>query len=76
LSNDFIERCEEIGTDLLATTGAEPTLAAERSLGYGGHGLLVVLPMNTPAQTVTLLWQSGTAMGAPWQALYPRRRKT
>lgn len=70
------QRCEEIGTELLASAGDYGgETAKSRSLGYGGKSLLAIFPYNTPAQSLTLLWQRGEVDGVEWRPLFPRRRK-
>ncbi len=74
----IIKRFNEIGTQLIKEyspdRGSEER--AERYLGYGNRGMLIVFPYNTPAQTLTCLWCNGTVDGLRWEALFPRRKKT
>jgi len=72
------QRCREIGEQLL-DDGEERHGEAWRekhALGYGNEAFLVTFPYNTPAQSLTCLWKSGTADGVDWTALLPRRKKT
>ena len=71
----FIERCREIGRDLLlnAAEGHDADWAEKRALGYGNRGYLLVFPYNTPAQTLTCLWASRDDVR--WEPLLPRRKK-
>ena len=74
----FVEKCREIGRSLLFRPNDpkhDEKWAEERALGYGNKGLLITFPYNTPAQTLTCLWQNGKYNGLPWQALLPRRKK-
>lgn len=74
----FVGECSELGRQLLLDPerGHDDAWCAERSLGYGNQGFLVLFPYNTPSQTLTCLWKSGRARGQPWLALFPRRKKT
>jgi HD superfamily phosphohydrolase len=77
-ARDALEaRCREIGDQLLDDD--EPRHNQEwrkdRSLGYGNEAFLVVFPYNTPSQTLTCIWRSGTVDGVEWTALLPRRQK-
>ena len=68
--------CERIGKALLVSRGTHlEAWAAERALGYGNQGLLLVFPYNTPSQTLTCLWSPGTLDGLPWRPIFPRRTK-
>jgi deoxynucleoside triphosphate triphosphohydrolase SAMHD1 len=73
----FRDRCQAIGRELL--TDGDPRHTSEwveeRALGYGNRGLLVVLPYNTPTQTLTCLWAEGRVGGRLWSPLFPRRKK-
>jgi HD superfamily phosphohydrolase len=71
------DRAREIGRQLLKTTQSAKTdeWIAERSLGYGNNGYLLVFPYNTPTQTLTLLWSEGTVDGWRWLPIFPRRAK-
>jgi deoxynucleoside triphosphate triphosphohydrolase SAMHD1 len=73
----FIERCEEVGRALLLEPERDhdEEWVAERALGYGNGGYLVVFPYNTPTATLTALWASGKVGGVPWEPLFPRRPK-
>jgi hypothetical protein len=75
-SDEFRDAATAIGKKLLESAGQPPDLAAARSLGYGNRGLLLVFPFNTPAQTLTLLWQDSCSEALEWRALFPRRRKS
>lgn len=76
-ANNFIERCRLIGAQLLTDPdeGHDAAWAADRALGYGNNGFLVISEHNTPAQSLTCLWSSGTYEGAEWMPLFPRRKK-
>lgn len=75
--NDMRNRCDEIGQKLLRSSRRyDETQIKDRALGYGGKSLLLVLPYNTPAQSLTLLWERGEVDGIEWRPLFPRRRKT
>jgi HD superfamily phosphohydrolase len=69
----FVERCGEIGVQLLVHQ--DPGLRDKRKLGYGNLGLLLTFPYNTPSQTLTCLWERGVVDGRTWTPLLPRRRK-
>ncbi len=71
----FREKCREIGLALLheRSAGKPAGWAAERALGYGNHGLLVVFPYNTPTHTLTCLWARGKFESVDWFPLFPRR---
>lgn len=69
----FVERCRDIGAQLLADQ--DPEKREKRTLGYGNHGLLLAFPYNTPSHTLTCLWQGGVVDDRPWTPLIPRRRK-
>lgn len=73
----FRDRCAAIGEQLLLDedAGHDESWAADRALGYGNDGYLLVLPYNTPAQTLTCLWASGIVDGLEWTPLFPRRKK-
>jgi len=71
LEQTFRAKCESIGQQLLK----DDPKVTQRVLGYGNTGQLVVLPYNTPTQTLTCLWKSGVADGAVWTPLFPRRPK-
>ena len=73
----FREQCQEIGTKLLTDGDPKhtPEWVKERVLGYGNHGLLLVFPYNTPAQTLTCLWKESTPGDWSWSPLLPRRKK-
>lgn len=75
-TDEFIEECKRIGAQLIGEQDRTPELVAQRSLGYGNHGLLIVFPYNTPTATLTALWKAGTVDGQPWQPLIPRLKKT
>ncbi len=72
-----IERARDIGTQLLESSQKEKTneWRAERALGYGNDGYLLLFPYNTPTQTLTLLWAEGLVDGWQWLPLFPRRSK-
>jgi deoxynucleoside triphosphate triphosphohydrolase SAMHD1 len=74
-TDTFKAFCQAVGEELLTSGGMAPDKAAERGLGYGARGLLLVSALNTPAQTLTLLWESGSYQGVEWRPLFPRRRK-
>lgn len=74
----FLERAAEIGRDLLLNTsiGHDDAWVADKGLGYGDHGFLIIFPYNTPTQTLACLWTSGELRdGRSWDALFPRRKK-
>jgi hypothetical protein len=73
----FERRCREVGEQLLTDDNPDHDAAwvAQRVLGYGNMGFLVVFPYNTPTQTLTCLWKDGVVDGVPWVPLLPRRRK-
>lgn len=75
--DDFISRCQAIGSELLINPaeGHDEAWAAQRALGYGNDGYLVLFPYNTPAQALTVLWASGSVGGMKWDPLFPRRKK-
>ncbi|WP_382161554.1 hypothetical protein [Hydrogenophaga sp. ANAO-22] len=76
----FLERCSDIGRQLVMSEPRDEPLEAEkveqRTLGYGNRGMLLVTPFNTPTQTLTALWMDGQVDGQPWKPLFPRRKKT
>lgn len=69
----FKARCNEVGLALLSSAGRH---AKERALGYGNDAYLIVFPYNTPSQTLTCLWASGSVGGSAWTPVFPRRKKT
>jgi hypothetical protein len=71
----FAERCRHIGNQLLTDGDHDDAWVAARELGYGNQGFLTVFPYNTPTQTLTCLWKSGTVDGIEWVPLVPRRPK-
>lgn len=80
----FLARSEAIGLSLLQSgTDTKPgetarqrsTRLSKRKLGYGNRGMLLASPFNVPTQTFTPLWARGTANGAEWHPLMPRRSK-
>lgn len=75
----FLNRCTEIGRQLVGSERRDkplaPELAQQRTLGYGNRGMLLVTPFNTPTQTLTALWMEGEVDGQPWKPLFPRRKK-
>jgi HD superfamily phosphohydrolase len=74
----FKRRCHDIGFQLLGDSNLQhdQQWRENRALGYGNHGLLVVFPYNTPAQSLTCLWAEGIVDEVPWLPLFPRRKKT
>jgi hypothetical protein len=68
--DEFIEYCRTVGAQLL---GPSPK-AAERALGYGNDGMLIVTNSNTPTMTLTMLWKEGTD-SFPWRPLIYRKSK-
>lgn len=76
----FLRRCTEIGEQLIRSEPRDKPLdeskVAQRALGYGNRGMLVVTPFNVPSHTLTALWLDGTVDGLPWSPLFPRRKKT
>lgn len=73
----FRDECDRIGRQLLDDGLArhDEQWRAERALGYGNHGLLVVYPYNTPTVTLTAIWKAGKVDGHDWRPLLPRRPK-
>jgi len=71
------DRAREIGRQLLSSGPKQrtPEWIAERSLGYGNNGYLLLFPYNTPAQALTLLWCDGMVDSWRWLPLFPRRAK-
>jgi HD superfamily phosphohydrolase len=76
----FLERCDEIGNELLRSTTTDVPPDEEkmksRALGYGGRGLLLASTVNVPTQTLTAIWKSGKADGVEWTPLLLRRKKS
>ncbi len=81
---NFLERCAEIGRQLVRTETRETPrrepleerVVADRALGYGNRGMLLVTPFNTPTHTLTALWMDGQVDDLPWTPLLRRRKKT
>jgi hypothetical protein len=73
----FLEKCRAIGRDVLLdpAIGHDETWLADKTLGYGGKGLLITFPYNTPTQALTCLWKRGTHNGIPWIPVFARRKK-
>ncbi|PZQ78227.1 MAG: hypothetical protein DI563_00770 [Variovorax paradoxus] len=71
----FIDRCRQIGTQILESNEVSPEKVKQRNLGYGNKGMLLATLVNVPTQTTTLIWESGVVDGTPWEALLPRRKK-
>ncbi len=71
----FVAKARDIGKKLLMANGKSLEHAESHALGYGNRGLLLVSLLNTPAQTLTLLWEHGCVDGEDWVPLFPRRRK-
>lgn len=73
----FKAECDRIGRQLLedGESRHDDNWRAERALGYGNHGLLLVFPYNTPTATLTALWKQGKVDGKSWRPLLPRRAK-
>lgn len=74
---EFKDRCAEIGRQLLLSPaeGHDAEWVEDRKLGYGNDGFLLAFSYNTPAQTLTCLWQDGVVDGTEWVPLIPRRKK-
>ena len=79
-ANAFLERCAEIGRQLVLSEPRDRPLEdsklQQRGLGYGNRGMLVVTPFNAPTQTLTALRMDGQVDGMPWMSLFPRRKKS
>ncbi len=77
LREAFCQRSQEIARQLLRGTHPNWDLIKlnSRLLGYGNRGLLITFPYNTPTQTLTCMWASGTYQGVKWTPLHPRRPK-
>ena len=71
----FLDRCREVGRALLSESVRDPTQLEQRTLGFGNGAYLVTFPYNTPAQTLTCLWEEGRVDDSDWLPLFPRRRK-
>jgi deoxynucleoside triphosphate triphosphohydrolase SAMHD1 len=76
-SAEFLERCREIGRQLLEDDDPNHDAAwvEERILGYGNQAFLIAFPYNTPTQALTCLWKAGVVDGVEWVPLLPRRPK-
>lgn len=74
--DDFVQRCEAIGEQILQSASVAPEKIENRKFGYGNTGMLLATLLNVPTQTATLIWNSGEVDGTPWEALLPRRKKT
>ncbi|HET9591894.1 MAG TPA: hypothetical protein VFP17_03160 [Solirubrobacterales bacterium] len=76
-SPEFLDRCKTIGRQLLQDENPnhDEEWIEERILGYGNEAFVVAFPYNTPTQTLTCLWKSGTVDGIEWVPLLPRRPK-
>ena len=70
----FREFCSSTAAELFRADGRAEDWIADRVLGYGNRGLLLVSTYNTPSATLTCLWKGGTSTEA-WQPLLPRRPK-
>lgn len=68
---DLIEFCSERGREALEAEGRPAEWVADRTLGYGNEGVLVVSTYNTPTAAPTCFWHDGPE----WRALFPRRKK-
>lgn len=76
----FLQRCQEIGIDLLRSEQRAEPLSEEklleRALGYGGKGMLLASFLNVPTQTLTAIWASGKSEGVAWSPLLMRQKKS
>ncbi|WP_431273195.1 phosphoribosyltransferase-like protein [Variovorax ureilyticus] len=72
----FVERCNNIGREILESNKVAPEKVEKRKFGYGNKGMLLATLVNVPTQTTTLIWESGVVDGTRWEALLPRRKKT
>lgn len=70
----FFDFCRARATEVFEEQGRADQWIANRTLGYGNRGLLVVSAYNTPTATLTCLW-NGSVRPQGWQALLPRRAK-
>ncbi len=71
--DDLIAFCRNRGEEALVSEGTRsPEWIADRLLGYGNEGVLVVSSYNTPTAAPTCFWHDGP----DWRALFPRRKKT
>jgi HD superfamily phosphohydrolase len=75
--NAFLDRARDVARQLLKVRHPDwrDDKLEQRLLGYGNQGLLLTFPHNTPSQTLTCLWESGTYNGQNWTPLLPRRAK-
>jgi len=75
----FMERCRQIGTDLVRSqpraTPLDAGIVEQRALGYGERGMLLATPVNIPTQTLTAVWMTGTVGDVEWTPLFGRRKK-
>jgi hypothetical protein len=74
---EVTELLKRVGLEVLQNSyGQVHARAAQNSLGFGNHGLLIAFPYSTPKQSVTAMWASGVLDHGQWQALFPRGDRT
>lgn len=73
--DSFKNKCSSIGEQMLLADGKTTEIAAERALGYGNRGMLLVSRYNVPTQVLTCIWRSGQTQEFEWHSLINRRTK-
>ena len=75
VESEFREVCRDIGTQLISSSTKDQKKIADRPLGYGNRGMLLVSRYNVPTQVLSCLWHDGDVDGARWLPLLTRRPK-